>query len=95
MACYGCIFIVLYNTQSVWNMIAEGMYLFAVCWSQSQVVQAVRGHVPNSIHEPGVSDRLHTQLPGQEKRRIHYYTNCFHNNTGFLATLWSFHCCSK
>ena len=44
--------------------------LFAVSWSQGQVVQTVWSHIPNSIEEPEVSDRLHTQLPGQQMRKI-------------------------
>lgn len=38
------------------------MYLFDVCWSQSQIIQAVWGHIPNTIQEPEVSDGFHTQL---------------------------------
>lgn len=40
-------------------MISVEMYLFAVCWSQGQIIQAVRGHISNGIEEPEVSDRLH------------------------------------
>lgn len=80
-----CHYCIKHNTLSVCNMISVEMYLFAVCWSQGQIIQAVRGHVPNSIEEPGVSDHLHTQLPGQEVWRKHYYTNCFHKYTGFYS----------
>lgn len=53
------------------------MYLFDICRPKGQIVQAVRGHIPNSIKEPGVSDRFHTQLSTQEMRRVHFY-NCFY-----------------
>ena len=53
------------------------MYLFNICRPKGQIVQAVRGHIPNSIEEPGVSDRFHTQLPAQEMRGVHYY-HCFY-----------------
>lgn len=66
-------------------MISVEMHLFAVSWSKGQIVEAVWGHIPNSIEEPEVSDRLHAQLPSQERRRMHYYTKCLYN-TGFLAT---------
>lgn len=68
MACNRCVISVLNIPQSACNVISAEMYLFAVCWSQGQIVQAVRGHIPNSIEEPGVSDRLHTQLPRQEMK---------------------------
>lgn len=54
--------------ETVRDMTFKEGYLFGVCWSQSQIIQAVWGHVPNGIEEPGVSDCFHTQLPRQEMR---------------------------
>lgn len=86
---------ILQNTLSVWNMTSEEMHLFDVCWSQGQIVQAVRGHIPNSIKEPVVSDCLHTQLPGQGMRTVFHDASCF--NTQFFSHFttavnnWSVH----
>ena len=51
-----------------WEIQQRQTDLFAVCWAQGQVVQTVWSHIANSIKEPEVSDRLHTQLPGQQMR---------------------------
>lgn len=59
--------------EAVCDMILKERYLFGVCWSQSQIIQAVWGHVPNSIEEPGVSDCFHTQLPRQEMRHRYFF----------------------
>lgn len=59
--------------EAVCDIILKERYLFGVCWSQSQIVQAVWGHVPNSIEEPGVSDCFHTQLPRQEMRHRYFF----------------------
>lgn len=57
-----------------------GTCLFVVSWPQSQIIQAVGGHVPNCIEKPGVGDGLHTQLSGQRERRK------WHQVTRIVAT---------
>lgn len=81
-----CHYCILYNTVCIWCDPVE-MYLFDICRPKGQIVQAVRGHIPNSIKEPGVSDRFHTQLPTQEMRRVHFY-NCFYFHHQLLWQLY-------
>lgn len=48
----------------------RGTCLFVVRWPQSQVIQTVGAHIPNSIEEPGVGDSLHTQLPKWRAKKV-------------------------
>ncbi len=53
---YRCVITVLI----ICNQILTEMYLFVVCWSQGQIIQAVWGHIPNTIKEPRIGYSLHT-----------------------------------
>lgn len=73
-----CFCVIVYSTQRGYDTDSAKMYLFVVCWSQGQIVQAVWGHIPNSIKEPEVGDRLHAQLSRQEiRKKIHYWYTMF------------------
>lgn len=58
----------------------DDKYLFAVCWSQSKVIQAVWCHISNPIEEPGICDGLHTQLPDQDINKTKNVNTNFLNN---------------